>query len=124
MNRLPSARIVDLLPSGIDLTAARLVEIRDAAGQVVLTGTFVNGKAPLTSADPSAKAKGLAELEIEKSGTGLKQEIEATVDALSAPSSFKRMGDGKDVATFMTTDDGKRARMLADGWADVGVPGG
>ena len=72
-----------------------------------------NGKAPLTSADPSAKAKGLAELEIEKSGTRLNQEIEATVEALSASSSFKLMVDGKDVATFMTTDDGKRTMKYA-----------
>ena len=102
-----SSRIVDPLPAGIDLTSAQIVEVRDANGQVVLTGTFVDKKAPLTGADP--KAKGLAELEIEKVGTGLKQEIEANVENLPASATFKLIVDGKEVATFMTSDGGNRA---------------
>lgn len=37
-----SGRIKDALPAGINLTEAKLVEIRDEAGQVVLSGTFSN----------------------------------------------------------------------------------
>ena len=103
-----SSRIVDPLPAGIDLTAAQRVEIQDSAGQVVLKGTFVNRRAPLVSTDPTAKADGLAEIEIEKVGSGLKQEIEAKVEDLPPGASFKLVVDGREIATFLTSSDGKR----------------
>ena len=106
--RSNSSRIVNPLPAGIDLTAAQRVEIQDSAGQVVLNGTFVNRKAPLVSTDPTAKADGLAELEIEKVGNGLKQEIEAKVKDLPAGASFKLVVDGKEIASFVTSSEGKR----------------
>jgi hypothetical protein len=37
-----SGSIKDALPPGINLNDAKLVEIRDEAGSVVLTGTFSN----------------------------------------------------------------------------------
>ena len=67
-------RIVDGLPAGINLTEAKSVEIRDGGGRVVLSGAFSSYKAPL--ANPGTNAKGLAEIEIEKVGANLKQEIE------------------------------------------------
>lgn len=102
-----SARIVNTLPAGIPLTDAKHVEIQDGAGHVVLSGEFSNRKAPLVGKD--AKSKGLAELEIEKVGTDLKQEIEVAVENLSPSASFKLMVDGKEVATFLTSGAGKRA---------------
>ena len=104
-----ASRIVGSLPAGIDLASAQKVEIQDSAGQVVLNGIFANHRAPLASTDPNVKAEGLAELEIEKVGTGLKQEIEAKVEDLPAGASFRLVVDGKEIATFMTSSDGKRA---------------
>ena len=99
-------RIVEGLPAGINLTDAKSVEIRDGGGRAVLSGSFSNYKAPLAS--PGSNAKGLAEIEIEKVGAGLKQEIEVEVENLSPSASFKVVVDGKDVATFLTSSAGKR----------------
>lgn len=104
-----SGRIKDALPAGINLTEAKLVEIRDDAGQVVLSGTFSNYAAPLSSKNAATKAKGLAEIEIEKSGTATKQESEVAVENLPALATFKLIVDGNEVATFTTSKAGKRA---------------
>ena len=101
------ARIVDGLPAGINLTEAKYVEIRDGGNQVVLRGAFSNYKAPLANA--GTNAKGLAEIEIGKVGTNLKQEIEVDVENLPPSTSFKLVVDGKEVATFLTSSAGKRA---------------
>jgi hypothetical protein len=101
-----SARIVEGLPAGINLTDAKSVEIRDTGGGVVLRGTFSNYKAPLTNT--GTNAKGLAEIEIEKVGTDLKQEIEVDVENLPPSVNLKLVVDGKDVATFLTSSAGKR----------------
>src|SRR5437773_6860380 len=58
-----SGRIKDALPAGINLADAKSVEIRNEAGVVVLSGTFANYAAPLSSKGSAAKAKGLAEIE-------------------------------------------------------------
>lgn len=101
-----SARIVDVLPVGINLSDAKSVEVRNEADQVVLSGTFSNYKAPLTSA--GTIAKGLAEIEIAKAGSGLKQEIEVSVENLRPSANFSLVVDGKNVATFLTSSAGKR----------------
>ena len=104
-----SGRIKDALPAGINLTDAKSVEIRDEAGAVVLSGTFTNFAAPLSSKDSAGKAKGLAEIEIEKAGKANKQEIEVAVENLPALATFKLIVDGNEVATFTTSKSGKRA---------------
>jgi hypothetical protein len=104
-----SGRIKETLPAGVNLSEAKLVEIRDNAGQVVLSGTFSNYRADLVSNEPGAKARGLAEIEIEKEGSGLKQEIEVEVENLPALTDFKLIVDGNDIATFATGKAGKRA---------------
>jgi hypothetical protein len=95
------------LPPGIDLTNAQMVEVRNTTGDVVLSGTFADHKATLASSDPNATAKGAAELEVEHNGA--KQEIEASVEGLPPSTPFKLMVDGKEVATFTTTDGGKQS---------------
>ena len=104
-----SGRIKDALPVGINLTDAKVVEIRDDGGRVVLRGTFSNFAARLVSNDTAAKARGLAEIEIEKSGAATKHEIEVAVENLPALATFKLVVDGKEVATFTTSKAGKRA---------------
>jgi hypothetical protein len=103
-----SGSIKDALPPGINLNDAKLVEIRDEAGSVVLTGTFSNSKADLRSATGALKAKGLAEIEIEKDGVATKQEIEVEVTNLLALTTFKLFVDGKEVAKFTTNKSGRR----------------
>ena len=104
-----SGRIKDALPAGINLSDAKVVEIKDDGGNVVLSGTFSNFAAPLVSKGAVAKAKGLAEIEIEKSGAATKQEIEVAVENLPALSTFRLIVDGNEVATFTTSKSGKRA---------------
>jgi len=104
-----SGRIKDALPPGINLNDAKLVEIRDDSGNVVLTGTFSNFKADLTSIVAATKAKGLAEIEIERDGAATKQEIEVEVANLPAQATFKLIVDSKEVAEFTTSKSGKRA---------------
>ncbi|MEO5988592.1 MAG: hypothetical protein ABIU54_05435 [Candidatus Eisenbacteria bacterium] len=101
------------LPSGMDLSTAQKVEIQDTAGMVVLSGTFANHKASLTGTDPSAKAEGSVDLEIDKKDNGLKQEVEASVEDLAASTSYKIVIDGKEVATFTTDDKGKKEMKFA-----------
>ena len=104
-----SGRIKDALPAGINLADAKSVEIRNEAGVVVLSGTFANYAAPLSSKGSAAKAKGLAEIEIEKAGKANKQEIEVSVENLPALATFKLFVDGNEVAIFTTSKSGKRA---------------
>lgn len=104
-----SGRIKDALPAGINLTDAKVVEIKDDAGVVVLSGTFANYVAPLSGQNSATKAKGLAEIEIEKAGTATKQEIEVAVENLVALATFKLLIDGNEIATFTTNKSGKRA---------------
>ena len=104
-----SGRIKEALPAGIDLREAKTVEIRDEAGKVVLSGTFSNYAAQLARKDAATKAKGLAEIEIEKDGAATKQEIEVAVENLPALGTFKLIVDGNEVATFTTSKSGKRA---------------
>ena len=103
-----SRRIKDALPPGINLNTAMLVEIRDDAGNVVLTGTLANFKADLRSVTGASKAKGLAEIEIEKDGASTKQEIEVEVTNLLALTPFRLFVDGKEVAKFTTNKSGRR----------------
>ena len=103
-----SGRIKDVLPAGINLTDAKVIEIRDDGGRVVLSGTFSKSEARLVS-NGDAKARGLAEIEVEKSGAATKQEIEVAVENLPALATFKLLVDGNEVATFTTSKAGKRA---------------
>jgi len=104
-----SGRIKAALPAGINLNEAKSVEIRDEAGNVLLSGSFSNFKAPMSSKDSSSKAKGLAEIEIEKEGKATKHEIEVEVEKLPALGTFKLIVDGNELATFTTSKSGKRA---------------
>jgi glutamate-1-semialdehyde aminotransferase len=101
-----TARVVEGLPAGISLTDAKQVEIQDGGGQVVLSGTFLDNKAQLAST--GTDAKGVAEIEIEKEGNELEQEIKVAVENLPPSASFKLLVDGQEVATFSTSGDGKK----------------
>jgi hypothetical protein len=105
------------LPSSVgDLAAAQLVEIKDAAGQIVLSGSFVvenkqdgdvEGKALLTGTGSNAEAKGEAEFEVSTKRNGeTEKELEITVSKLAPGTSFNMFMDGQEVATFTTDREG------------------
>lgn len=113
------------LPSSIgDLAAAKSVEIKDAAGQIVLSGTFVienkldgavEGKALLTGTGINAEAKGEAEFEVSKNRKGAtEKELEVSVRKLAPSTSFSMFVDGQQVATFTTNQQGAAEVEMKD----------
>jgi hypothetical protein len=113
------------LPSSVgDLAAAKLVEIKDAAGQIVLSGNFVvenkqgndvEGKALLTGTGIIAGAKGEAEFEVSSSSSGgMEKELELSVGKLTPETSFSILVNGQQVATFMTNQHGVAKLEMKD----------
>jgi hypothetical protein len=100
-----------------DLAQAASIEVRDAGGQVVLSGRFgagdaddddggVERKAELAAS--SGSAKGEAEIEISGEAGAPAQELEVEVEGLQAGATFTVQLDGRPLAT-LTTDDRGRA---------------
>jgi hypothetical protein len=113
------------LPSSVgDLAASKLVEIKDAAGQIVLSGNFVvvnkqdgdvEGKALLTGTGINAEAKGEAEFEVStKRNGGTEKELEISVRKLAPGTSFSLFVDGQQVATFSTNQRGAAELEMKD----------
>ena len=105
------------MPSGIgNLAEARLVEVKDAGGQVILSGNFAAAKeskkeversALLTPTGIDPDAQGIAEVEISKDKAPVKQEIELKVKQLAPAAAFTLVIDGHEVASFMTNSRGE-----------------
>lgn len=111
-------------PTG-DFTNAAIAEVRDAQGQLVLSGQFqvvdeeddeVERKATLAPAGVDADATGEAEIEFSTSAPA-KQEVEFSVRNLSPGGAFTFVIDGTAVATA-TAD----ARGRAEVELDIRVP--
>jgi hypothetical protein len=113
------------LPSSIgDLAAAKVVEIKDAAGQIVLSGNFVarnerdgdvEGKALLTGTASNAAAQGEAEFEISTNKNGAtERELEVSVRKLAPGTSFGMFVDGQQIATFSTDQRGAAELEMKD----------
>jgi hypothetical protein len=99
------------LPPGVsNLAEAKLIEIKDGAGQVVLSGSFISAdgdgreiERTATLSGAGAQARGKAEIEISTGDDGSKdQELEITVESLAAGAAFSVFLDGQDVARFTT----------------------
>jgi hypothetical protein len=104
-----------------DFTNAALAEVRNAQGQVVLSGKFqladeedddVERKAVLAPTGIDADAAGEAEIEFSK-GSPAKQEVEFSVRNLPAGAVLTFVIDGTDVATA-TADTRGRAEVELD----------
>lgn len=105
------------LPAALtNLGEVKAVEIRDAAGQVVLSGAFaaatskngsVERKANLTSTGVDADAIGKAEVEISSKNNVNEQELEVEVKRLNPAAEYKVFVDGQDAATFKTNAEGE-----------------
>ena len=112
-------------PTG-DFTSAALAEVRDAQGQVILSGKFqlveeddddVERKAALAPAGVDADASGEAEIEFSRANPA-EQEVEFSVRNVPAEAVLTFVIDGTVVATA-TAD----ARGRAEVEFDVRMPG-
>jgi hypothetical protein len=99
-----------------NLAEIKAVEIRDAAGQVVLSGAFgvassknnsIERKANLTATGVDADATGKAEVEISSKNNVNEQELEVEVKRLTAAAEYKVFVDGQEVATFTANPEGE-----------------
>jgi len=113
------------LPAALDnLAAVKLVEIRDAGGQVVLSGTLTNatekdgdieGKVTLTATNIDADAIGEAEVEVstKKNGTVVK-EMEVEVSKLTPTTTYNLFVDGQQAASLTTDHRGAAELELSN----------
>lgn len=110
-------KIKQQLPASLDnLETVKLVEIKDAAGQLVLSGNFqtstepdgdIEGVAILSATSVDADAKGKAELEVSKNKDGaLERELEIELRKLSPATTFSVFVDGQQTATLSTDHQG------------------
>ena len=106
-------RINKPLPSTLNrLPEAKLVEIKDEAGQVILSGEFTTASdtkleiervATLTGSEGATGVKGKAEIELVKNGDQFsKQELEVAVEGLAKAANFKLFVDDAEVIAFTT----------------------
>jgi hypothetical protein len=113
------------LPSSVgDLAAVKLVEIKDAAGQIVLGGSFtvenkqngeVEGKAVLAGTGVNAAAKGEAEFEVSPKRSGAtEKELEVSVRKLAPGTTFALFVDGRRLTTFSTNHLGAAKLEMKD----------
>jgi hypothetical protein len=100
-----------------DLASASAIELRDASGQVVLSGRFGEAETDDDGGDlertadlaaASGSAKGEAEIEISANAAGARrQQLEVEVEGLTAGMSLSVVVDGKTLGTITTDPRGK-----------------
>jgi hypothetical protein len=104
-----------LPPEFGDLAGVKQIELVDSSGQVLLKGTF---NAPSGSPDtlertaelmrPDGKAAaGAAAIDIDRKDGVSEEEVVIRAEDLPYPASCKVMVDGREIAMFSTTQDGK-----------------
>ena len=117
-------RLNQPLPLALNrLSEAKLVEIKDEAGQVVLSGAFattsdmkteIERAATLAAADGATSATGKAEIELVKNGDAFsKQELEVALAGLAKATNFKLFVDDAEVIAFTTNKSGKAAMKFS-----------
>ena len=98
-----------------DYTNAATAEVKDAQGQVILRGQFVQAdeedddierKATLRAAGSDADAAGEAEVEYASSGAA-QQEVEFSIRNVDPKAAYTFVIDGRDVATATANDKGR-----------------
>jgi hypothetical protein len=118
-------KVKQYMPSSLsDLAAVKLVEIKDATGQLILSGNFIaenkqggdiEGQALLTGTGVNAMAKGEAEFEVSRNKHGgTEEELEVSVRKLTPSTSFSLFIDGRQVATFSTNLRGAAELEMKD----------
>jgi len=111
-----SYEIKQPLPQSLDnLAAIRLVEIKDAGGQVVLGGSFttatktngdVEGEATLAATGVDADAAGKVEVEVSTRNGNVDKELEVEVSHLAPGTAFNLFIDGQQAAVITTNQQG------------------
>ena len=103
----------------VDFTAAVVAEVRNAQGQVVLTGKFavveeddddIERKATLAPTGVDPDASGQAEVEVDRTGNPRRQEVEFSVKNLQPGAVFTFVIDGKVFATVTADTKGQAAQ--------------
>jgi hypothetical protein len=118
-------RLNQPLPPALNrLSEVKLVEIKDEAGKVVLSGAFATTSdtkteieriATLAVADGATGATGKAEIEMVKNGDAFsKQELEVSLAGLAKAANFKLFVDDAEVTAFKTNKSGKAAMKFSD----------
>lgn len=105
-----------LPPSLDDLAGVKLVEVKDAGGRIVLSGSFtmktkpnrdVEGEATLAASGVDTDAAGRAEVEVSTKKDGrAEKELEVEVRNLAPGASFGVFVDGRQAAVFTTNPRG------------------
>lgn len=104
-----------LPPEFGDLASVKQIEIVDSSGQVLLKGTFdtpssnsanLERTAELTRPDGKAPTAE-AEIDIDRKDGVSEEELVIRAEDLPYPASCKVMVDGREIAMFSTTQDGK-----------------
>jgi len=104
------------LPQSLDdLAKVRLVEVRDAGGQIVLGGSFtmatkkngdVEGEATLAATGVDTDAVGKAEVEVSTRNGNVEKELEVEVSNLAPGATFSLFIDGQQAAVITTNPRG------------------
>ena len=110
------------LPEDVgDLSNATTVEVKDSTGTVILRGHFVDSpeddddverKATLTGSGTTAKATGVAEIEVSRTNNRLDQEVEVSVSNLAPGATYTVFVDAKRLGTLQTNKNGKAEMEL------------
>jgi hypothetical protein len=100
-----------------DLAQTQAIEVRDAAGQVVLSGRFGEGEADDDDGEVERKAdlraaagtaRGEAEIELSAQASGTReQELEVDLEGLPGGTAFTVHLDGRSIATVTTDERGR-----------------
>lgn len=112
------------LPQALDnLAAVRLIEVRDAAGQTVLGGSFtmaskkngnVEGEAALAATGVDTDAAGKAEVEVSTMNGNVDKELDVEVSNLAPNTTFNLFIDGRRAAAVTTNQRGHAELEMAN----------
>jgi hypothetical protein len=123
--RSDAEEVKHALPAALgSLAEVKRVEVKDADGQVVLSGDFggskvggkeIERKAALAGTSLAPEARGKAEIEFSAEGSGAdERELEMKVERLAAGATFRLFVDGQEVASFVTNHRGEAEVELSN----------
>jgi hypothetical protein len=125
MVRSAGQEIKQPLPPSLDnLAAIKLVEIRDAGGQIILSGNFsittakdgdIEAESPLIATAVDADAAGEAEIEVATRNGSVEKELEVEVRNLDPGATFKLFIDGRQEAVITTDFRGAAELEMSNG---------